>query len=341
MALLKFTEEGIYCPQADIYIDPWKKVKKALITHGHSDHARWGHQDYLCTHAARPVIEYRLGKINCSSVDFGETVFINGVQFSFHPAGHIIGSAQIRVEYKGEVWVASGDYKVANDGLTEDFESVKCHHFITESTFGLPIYQWESNESISSQINNWWEENKSSGKVSLISGYSLGKAQRILHNLDTSIGKIYTHGAVENINQILRTQGISLPPTTLATKDINKKDYKGAIIVAPPSALGSSWVNKFKPFSVATASGWMMLRGARRRRNVDKGFVLSDHADWEGLISAIKATEAENIYVTHGYVDIFSKYLNEAGWNAGIVSTEYEGESSEIGEGSKSSEEAA
>jgi len=335
MALIKFTDKGIYCPQAEVYIDPWKKVKKALITHGHSDHARAGHQDYLCTHAARPVIEYRLGKIKCSSVDFGETVYINGVQFSFHPAGHIIGSAQVRVEYKGEVWVVSGDYKVANDGLTENFESVKCHHFITESTFGLPIYQWESNNKIATQINDWWTENKENGKVSLILGYSLGKAQRILHNLDTSIGTIYTHGAVENINQILRAQGIALPPTTLVTKDINKKDYKGSIIVAPPSALGSSWVNKFKPFSVATASGWMMLRGARRRRNVDKGFVLSDHADWEGLISAIKATEAENIYVTHGYVDIFSKYLNEAGWNTGIVSTEYEGELSEIGEESK------
>lgn len=341
MALLKFTKEGIYCPQADVYIDPWKKVNKALITHGHSDHARWGHQQYLCTHAARPVIEYRLGKINCSSIDFGEEIIINGVKFSFHPAGHIIGSAQIRVEHKGEIWVASGDYKVANDGLTEDFESKKCHHFITESTFGLPIYQWEPNDIIAAQINHWWKANQAQDKVSVILGYSLGKAQRILHNLDTSLGKVYTHGAVENINQVLRNQGVQLPETTLVTKDIAKKDYKRNIVIAPPAAQNTSWMNQFKPYSVATASGWMMLRGARRRRNVDKGFVLSDHADWEGLLSAIKATEAENIYVTHGYVDIFSKYLNESGWNAGIVSTEYEGELSEIGEGSKNTEEAA
>ena len=340
MALLKFTKEGIYCPRADVYIAPWKKVKKALITHGHSDHARRGHQDYLCTHAARPVIEHRLGKINCSSVAFGETVNINGVKFSFHPAGHIIGSAQIRVEYKGEIWVASGDYKVANDGLTEDFEPVKCHHFITESTFGLPIYQWELNDIITNQINSWWESNKQEGIVSVILAYSLGKAQRILHNLDTSIGKIYTHGAVENINQILRAQGILLPPTTLVSDSINKKDFQGSLIITPPSALGSTWIKKAEPYSVASASGWMMLRSARRRRNVDKGFVLSDHADWNGLISAIEATEAENIYVTHGYVDTFSKYLNEAGWNAGIVSTEYEGELPEIGEGSKPTDEA-
>ena len=339
MPLLKFTDKGIYCPQADVYIDPWKKVKKALITHGHSDHVRWGHEDYLCTHAARPVIEYRLGKINCSSIAFGEAVNINGVRFSFHPAGHIIGSAQIRVEYKGEIWVASGDYKVADDGLTESFDPIRCHHFITESTFGLPIYRWESNDVIAAQINAWWRENKAADKVSIILGYSLGKAQRILHNLDTSIGQIYTHGAVENINNILRNQGIALPPTTLVTGDIDKKNYRGNIIVAPPSALGISWVNKFKPFSVATASGWMMLRGTRRRRNVDRGFVLSDHADWDGLLSAIKATGAENIHVTHGYVDIFSKYLNEIGYNAGVVSTAYEGELSEIGEGTSPAKE--
>jgi len=308
MSLLQFTKEGMYCPQADVYIDPWRKVKKALITHGHSDHARPGHQDYLCTHMAKPVIQHRLGKINCSSVSFGEKVFINGVQFSFHPAGHIIGSAQIRIEYKGEI------------------------HFITESTFGLPIYQWESNATIAQQINSWWASNKENGLVSVILGYSLGKAQRILHNLDTSIGPIYTHGAVENINKILRQQGIPLPKTTLIHNDIPKKAFQGSIIVAPPSALASSWSNKFKPYSVATASGWMMLRGAKRRRNVDKGFVLSDHADWNGLLSTIKETEAENIYVTHGYVDIFSKYLKENGWNAGIVSTEFQGELSEIGE---------
>ena len=330
MALLTFEKKGIYCPQAKVYIDPWKPVPRALITHGHADHSRWGHDHYLCTDLAAPVIKYRLGNVKLSSVKFGEVTTINGVRFSFHPAGHIIGSAQIRVEYKGEIWVVSGDYKLEDDGLALPFEAIKCHTFITESTFGLPVYKWEPQAQIFDRINAWWRQNKADGKVTLLTGYSLGKAQRILKYLDTSIGQIYTHGAVENINKVIRRQGYAIPETIKVEGLKDKKQFIGNIVISPPSALGSAWTKRFKPLSVGIASGWMALRGARRRRAVDRGFVLSDHADWEGLNDAIKATGAEQIYVTHGYTSIFKKWLLEQGYNALEVATEYEGELSEI-----------
>ncbi len=329
MALLEFTPKGIHCPQADVYIDPWRPVRRALITHGHADHARWGHDHYLCTKSAKPVMRYRLGPVDIETVEYGEKVTINGVQFSFYPAGHIIGSAQIRVEYKGEVWVASGDYKTEDDGISEAFEPVKCHAFITESTFGLPVYEWQPQAGIFEDINAWWRKNKEEGKTTLLAGYSLGKAQRLLHGLDTSIGKIYTHGAVENTNEVLRKQGIPLPETIRVTRNIKKKEYPGHLVIAPPSAIQSAWAKKFRPYSTGIASGWMGLRGTRRRRSADRGFVLSDHADWNGLNEAIKATGAEHIFVTHGYTDVFAKWLNEQGYNAAEVKTEYGEEEAE------------
>lgn len=321
--LLEFKEQGLYCPVADVYIDPWKSVKRALITHGHSDHARWGHQHYLCTTTAAPVIRYRLGDISLSTVDYLEPVTINGVRFSFHPAGHILGSAQIRVAYRGEVWVVSGDYKIEDDDLAEAFEPVPCHTFITESTFGLPIYQWEPQEQIMRDINDWWRKNKADGKVSVLFSYALGKAQRLLQGLDPGIGTIYTHGAVENTNEIMRQQGIVLPPTTRVSAEIDRKAYPGNMVVTVPSTLGGSWLKKFKPVSLAYVSGWMRLRGARRRRAVDRGFVLSDHADWTGLNEAIKATGAERVFVTHGYTEVFSKWLREQGLDSAVVQTAY------------------
>jgi putative mRNA 3-end processing factor len=326
LPLLEFTDVGIYCPQADIYIDPWKPVKKALITHGHSDHARWGHQYYMATHEAVPVIRYRLGNINIRGVAYGQSVLINGVKFSFHPAGHIPGSAQIRVEYKGEVWVASGDYKVEDDGLAEAFEPIQCHSFITESTFGLPIFDWKPQEQTIEEINLWWAQNASEGKVSILSAYSLGKAQRIINSVRQDLGTIYTHGAVENTNQVLRDQGYKIAPTTLVIKEHKSSDFDGSLVIAPPSAIGSSWSKRFKTSSVAFASGWMAMRGTRRRRAADRGFVLSDHADWKGLNAAIAATGAENIFVTHGYTDTFTRWLREKGYNAHVISTEYNGE---------------
>lgn len=329
MVLIKFNDCGIYCPPADVYIDPWKPVKKALITHAHADHARFGSEEYLVQEDSAPIMRHRLGEdIQLQTLKYGEELKIRGVKFSFHPAGHIPGSAQIRVEHKGEVWVISGDYKTEDDGLSPAFEAVRCHNFITESTFGLPVYHWRPQQEVFKNINDWWQQNAAAGRASLIGGYSLGKAQRILQGLDAGIGPIYTHGAVENTNEVLRRQGIDLPETRLVTPEMKKADFKGAMIVAPPSALGTPWARKFGTHSTGFCSGWMALRGARRRRAADRGFVLSDHADWKGLNEAVKATGAENVYVTHGYKDIYARWLREElGLNAQPVDTLYEGES--------------
>ncbi len=324
--MLEFTDKGIYCPRADIYIDPWKPVQRALITHGHSDHSRWGSQYYLCTRLAKPVIRHRLGPVNLETVEYGEVRTINGVDFSFHPAGHIVGSAQIRVAYKGEVWVASGDYKLEDDGISGAFEPVRCHTFITESTFGLPVYRWKPQKDISAEINQWWKDNQAQDKISIITAYALGKAQRILTSIDPSIGPVFTHGAIENINEIIRAQGIKLPPTRRITPENRSKGYAGGLIIAPPSVIGSLWLRQFKQSSLGIASGWMAVRGSRRRRNADRGFVLSDHADWNGLNEAVRATGASRIIATHGYSDIFSQWLRQQGFEAGAEKTAFEGE---------------
>jgi putative mRNA 3-end processing factor len=334
MPLLEFNDCGIYCRRADVYLDPWKPVHRALITHGHSDHARWGHQKYLCTEAAEPVIRHRLQLTDqLQTVKYGQGVMINGVEFSFYPAGHIPGSAQIKVEHNGEVWVFSGDYKLQHDGLSEAFEPVRCHVFISESTFGLPIYKWKPSSEVFNEINQWWKKNQQDGKVSVIAGYSLGKAQRILQNVDSSLAKIFVHGAVDNITTILRSQKITLPETIRVIPEMKRKDFDGALVICPPSAVGSPWLRRFDPFSLGIASGWMNLRGARRRRGADRGFILSDHADWYDLNDAVRETGASRVYITHGYSEIFARWLSEKGLEAAVVKTQYEGELSEIIEG--------
>lgn len=326
MELLEFTDRGIYCRQADVHIDPWKPVDRALITHGHADHARPGHGKYLCTAAAAPVIRLRLGDFDLHTVGFGEKRTINGVDFSFHPAGHIPGSAQIRAEYRGEVWVVSGDYKVHPDNLSETFEPIRCHNFISECTFGLPVFKWKPQSDVMAEINDWWRNNAEAGRTSVMGAYSLGKAQRLLAGIDGDIGPIFTHGAVENTNAVLRAQGLSLPKTSLVTDEQTKKDYAGGLVVAPPGALGSNWMRRFPKATTGFASGWMAMRGVRRRRGVDRGFVLSDHGDWTELNEAIDATGAERIYVTHGYTEIFRRWLEGRGFDARIVETEFRGE---------------
>ena len=327
--LLIFNENGIYCEAARVYIDPWRPVDKAIITHGHSDHARWGHKSYITHHKNVPIIKHRLGEIQVDGKEWGEQFIINNVKFSLHPAGHIIGSSQVRVEHKGEIWVFSGDYKTENDGLTTPYEPVKCHTFITECTFGLPAFRWTPQNEVMTAINEWWLQNKTEGKTSVLFGYSLGKAQRLLKYLNPEIGKIYTHGAIENMTDVIRPMA-KLPKTELITKDTDKNNFKGAMVIAPPSAHGSTWIRKMVPYVTASASGWMTFRGARRRRAIDKGFVLSDHCDWKGLLESIKATEATKVICTHGYTDIFSRYLREHGYDARTEKTQYEGELQEM-----------
>ena len=326
--LLQFNDKGIYCQVADVYLDPWKPVDKAIITHGHADHSRWGHKQYITHHTNIPIIKHRLGDIQVAGMEYAEVFTINNVHFSFHPAGHIIGSSQVRVEHKGEVWVFTGDYKTEDDGISVPYEPVPCHTFITECTFGLPAFKWMPQQEVMQDINQWWAENKAEGKTSIIFGYTLGKAQRLLAYLNQDIGKIYTHGAVENMTDVLRPL-IKMPETTRITRETKKEELLGNIVVAPPSAHGSTWIRKMVPYVTATASGWMTFRGARRRRAIDKGFVLSDHCDWQGLLESIRATGCEKVICTHGYTDIFSRYLRELGYDARTEETQYEGEPGE------------
>ena len=324
--LLVHTALGLYCPKADVYLDPWKPVKKAILSHGHADHARWGSSSYLCTPTAAPVIKYRLGDINLETLPFGEEKLINGVSFSFHPAGHVLGSAQIKVSYKGEMVVFSGDYKTANDGFSEAFEPVKCHTFITESTFGLPVYHWQDQKWVFNEMEEWCKNNRNNGQLSILYGYSLGKAQRILQGLPESVGPIFTHSTIEAVLNVMRNQGVSLKNTIPVNEHLTRADLLSGVIIAPPAVQNSNWLKKFEPIRNGVVSGWMALRGARRRRNADKGFVLSDHADWEGLNEAISLTGADNVFVTHGYTDILSKWLIDKGLNAHPLETNFEGD---------------
>lgn len=329
MQLIEFTDKGLFCRQGNFYIDPWKPVEKAVITHAHSDHARAGSQSYLCHHYTKPILELRLGEHNFQTVEWHENIFINGVKVSLHPAGHIIGSSQIRVEYQDEVWVVSGDYKLENDGISGEFEPVKCNTFISESTFGLPIYHWKPQQQIFEEMIKWIAQNKENGKTSVLIAYSLGKAQRILHGLKETVQDIFVHGAIWNMHETLLQAGWDLPIVQRLTADTPKDLYKGSVVIAPPGADGSPWMKKFSPYSVGICSGWMQVRGNARRRNVDAGFAMSDHADWKGLLQAVKETEAQKVFVTHGFQSAFSRYLQENGIEAGEVKTEFGGEEEE------------
>jgi putative mRNA 3-end processing factor len=327
--LLAFNQNGIYCAKADVYLDPWRKVDKAIISHGHADHSRWGNKKYITHHDNIPIMKHRLGEIDVMGKAYGESFTINTVKFSLHPAGHVIGSSQIRVEHQGEVWVFTGDYKDEADGVCTPYEPVKCHTFITECTFGLPAFKWKPQAEVMAEINEWWQSNKADGRTSVLFGYSLGKAQRLLKHLDTNIGEIYTHGAIENMTNVLRTR-VDFPETKLITRETTKKELGGNLVLAPPSAHGGTWIRKMVPYVTASASGWMTFRGARRRRAIDKGFVMSDHCDWDGLLKSIKATECEKVICTHGYTDIFSRYLREIGYDARTEATQYEDEETDI-----------
>lgn len=328
--VLTFTDLGIYCPAGDFYIDPWQPVPRALITHGHADHSRSGMGRYLATAAATPVMQHRLGPdAQIETINYGETRQIGDAKVSYHPAGHVPGSAQIRVEVKGQVWVASGDYKTVDDGLSEPFVPVKCHAFITESTFGLPIFKWTPQDILAQQLNDWWAANAAAGRASILSAYALGKAQRLMCAVNPDIGPILTSTAVENTNAVLRAQGIALPDTTRITQDVSAKSHPNALIIATPSSAIQNWTRRFPKAATAFASGWMALRGVRRRRGADRGFIVSDHADWDGLNMAIKATGAEKIFVTHGYTNTFQRYLSDQGYDAHVVSTDYAGDDAE------------
>ena len=332
MALIEFTDKGLYCKAGDFYIDPWKPVDRAVITHAHSDHARWGSTHYLCQHHTKPLLQLRLGNNDYQSLGWHDPILINGVSLSFHPAGHIIGSAQVRLEYGGEVWVFTGDFKTENDGISEAYEPVKCHSFITESTFALPIYHWKPQIEIFDGMQQWILNNHSMGKSSVFIAYSLGKAQRILQPLAQTGIPIFAHGAVYNVHETLINAGWNLPQINRITPDTPKELLKGCIVIAPSSAEGSPWLKRFYPYVTGICSGWMQVRGNVRRKNADAGFVLSDHADWPGLLQAVKATGAQKVFATHGFQAAFSRYLNEQGIEAAEVKTNYGNDEEELNE---------
>jgi putative mRNA 3-end processing factor len=314
---------GLYCPSGGFYIDPWRPVERAVITHAHGDHARAGHRHYLAAAGSEHVLRSRLGDISLQTIDYGTAIDFAGTRVSLHPAGHVLGSAQVRIEHRGRVWVASGDYKVEGDPTCVPFEPVRCDVFITESTFGLPVYRWPSSAAVFTDIHRWWSANAAAGRASVLFCYAFGKAQRILAGIDPSIGPLLVHGAVQSLNQAYRASGVPLPPVRPASEVTDKAELSRALVLAPPSAQGTPWLKRFGDYSDAFASGWMRLRGTRRRRALDRGFVLSDHADWPGLMQAIGATGASRVIVTHGQVAVIVRWLREQGLEAEAFATEF------------------
>jgi putative mRNA 3-end processing factor len=330
--LLRLTESGLFCEAGGFHVDPWRPVERAVITHAHGDHLRRGCGAYLCSTEGERVTRARLdADAVVETIGYGTPVERNGVRVSLHPAGHVLGSAQVRLEHRGEVWVVSGDYKTAADPTCTPFEAVRCHTFVTESTFGLPIYRWAPDAEVFAGIDAWWRANREEGRVSMLFAYALGKAQRLLAGVDPSIGPILAHGAVERLNAAYRDTGVRLPATGNPVTDTGNP--AGALVVAPPSAQGTPWMRRFGAASTAMASGWMRVRGQRRRRSVDRGFVLSDHVDRPSLLGAVEATGAERVWVTHGQRDAVVRWLTERGIEAAAVASRWEGEDDAAPEG--------
>jgi putative mRNA 3-end processing factor len=338
--LLAPTPEGLYCAAGDFHVDPWQPVARAVVTHGHADHARPGSHAYLAAPTALPVLRGRLGpRTAIEALPFGEPRRLGEVTVSLHPAGHLLGSAQVRIEHRGEVWVVSGDYKTDRDRTCEPFEAVRCHAFITESTFGLPVFRWPSQEVVFGEIGAWWRTNAEAGRPSVVFAYALGKAQRLLAGVDATIGPLVVHGAVRVCVDGYRAAGVELP-TVRAAHQLTAAEVRRALVVAPPSAQGSPWMRRFPAAATAFVSGWMHLRALRKQRRVDRGFVLSDHVDWPGLIAAVEATGAQRIGVTHGYVEPVVRYLREErGLDAWGIPTRFEGEAGAEGSGGGTGEE--
>lgn len=330
-SLITLTNDGLYCEPGGFHIDPWNPVPHAVITHAHGDHLHAGSGEYLTTIDGAPLVQARLG-VRPATLAYGEPLRRNGVLLSFHPAGHILGSAQVRIEHRGQVWVVTGDYKLAEDPTCKPMEAVRCHTLITESTFGLPIYRWNHSKELFASVNRWWQANQANGLTSLLFGHTLGKAQRLLAGIDRSIGPIFTHGAVERMTQIYRSGGIDMP-TTQAVGDLRStraKPWIGGLVIAPPWATNPAWHRRFEPYSDAIASGWMQVRGARRRKAVDRGFEISDHADWPGLLTVIKESGASRVLATHGFASVLARHCRDQGLAAEVIATRFGDEDTDI-----------
>jgi putative mRNA 3-end processing factor len=328
--LLQITPAGLYCPAGDFYIDPWKSVQRAVITHAHSDHARSGSQHYLAARSSKSLLQLRLGvDIDLQTLNYGESLALGDVQVTLFPAGHILGASQVRLESRGKVALVTGDYKLQSDATCCSWEPVHCHLMVTESTFGLPVFHWPKTAQVIDEIMDWWQENQQAGRASVMLAYSVGKAQRILMELKQrhiEPGQIWVHGAMLGPLRAYRESGVALPEYESVSSAPAGTDFSQALIIAPPSAQQSSWMNRFREVSLASASGWMAIRGTRRRRNLERGFVLSDHADWRDLNQAVECCNPEELWVTHGFSDVFARYQNEKGRKAAPLKTEFQGE---------------
>lgn len=327
--LLQIRDAGIYCPAGDFYIDPVRPVDYAVITHGHADHARPGHDHYLASTDCAPILKARLGAdIRVQPIPYGQSLTRNGVRLSLHPSGHILGSAQVRIEQSGRVWVVTGDFKQHADPTCRPFEPLPCHGLVMESTFGLPIFRWPAPERIMDEIQRWWAQNQVEQKTSLLFTYALGKAQRVLASLQAS-GPIFVHGAVAAVNAVYAQAGIRLPATERVSSVTDACRFAGALVLAPPSADHGTWKRRFKRAERAYTSGWMQIRGNRRRRSLSRGFVLSDHADWDGLLAAVTVSGAEEVWVSHGFGAELARYLGEKGRQTTAFNLPYAGEAIE------------
>ena len=322
--LVVATPEGLYCPAGDFHIDPWRPVPRAVITHGHGDHARTGMGCYYVLDDGLPILRWRLGDQDYRVHAAGERFQVGGATVSFHPAGHVLGSSQVRIEAGGEVWVASGDYKRDHDPTCAAFEVVPCDVFITECTFGLPIYRWPPASDVAREIVAWREECEANGEAAILYSYALGKAQRVLAELAAHTDRpAFVHGAIDVGVQVYRDQGIAMLETRRVADEARGSDFAGELVIAPPSAAGSPWIRRFRRAQQGFASGWMRIRGNRRRRNYDRGFVVSDHADWPALLRTAHETGARRVIATHGDTDALVRVLNGQGIETGVFSTSY------------------
>jgi putative mRNA 3-end processing factor len=327
--VVRSTAAGLFCEAGGFHLDPSGAAALAVITHVHGDHLQLGSDRYLCAAPSVPFVRKRLGpETDVEGVPYGEPRRLGDVTISFHPAGHVLGSAQVRMERGGEVWVVSGDYKRAPDPTCAPFEIVPCDVFITEATFALPIYRWEEPEALIAEIFRWWNANREAGVASVLFCYAMGKAQRILAELAALTDRpVLVHGAVEGLVELYRAAGVRMLPTLKVSDTAKGRSFAGELILAPPSAGGSTWMRRFGATrQTAFASGWMRVRGTRRRKGFDRGFALSDHADWPALLRTVAETGARRVLVTHGYSDELARFLSDGGIVASALATAYQGE---------------
>jgi putative mRNA 3-end processing factor len=327
-AMLTETPAGLYCAEGDFHVDPWGPVPRALLTHAHGDHARAGSAAYLCTEGTAALVARRFGpEAIVETAPYARPITLGRTRVSFHPAGHVLGSAQIRIEGPAGVWVVAGDYKRAADPTCAPFEVVPCDVFVTESTFGLPIYRWDATADVMADLLAWWDANGERGLTSIVFCYTIGKTQRLLAELARITDRpVWVHGMLLPAIEAYREAGIEMAETRTLIERPRGTSFAGELVLAPPSARGTPWMRRLGELSDALASGLMRVRGVRRQRAYDRGFVLSDHADWPALLDTIGETGASRVLTTHGHAEPLARYLREQGRESGVIRTAWEDE---------------